>query len=81
MPEVFFISKMNKIENHNLSNEHQNENFQISWIFLQFLLDFAQKFPLYTKWAKIKPIPETSTLNTWIGNLQVKSTFLLFYPK
>ena len=49
MPEVFFISKMNKIENHNLSNEHQNENFQISWIFLQFLLDFAQKFPLYTK--------------------------------
>ena len=49
MPEVFFISKMNKIENYNLSNEYQNENFQISWIFLQFLLDFAQKFPLYTK--------------------------------
>ena len=28
MSEVFFMFKMNKLENHNLWNEHQNRNFQ-----------------------------------------------------
>ena len=27
--KVFFIFKMNKMEHHNLSNEHQNGNFQV----------------------------------------------------
>ena len=69
MPKVFFIFKMNKIEDNNLRNEHQKGNFVI----------FNQISPTFFIHKMSKNKPHTwseNLLDTRNGNLQVKSTIL-----